>query len=853
MKNKQPRGKTVHHGRKKCLKARIIKFEEIKEIRDAEYCLNEGEKFYKNKDFENAIEYYIKAASLEPNDASDFNYLQAKFAKLIQIKQNNVSFQEFNENIEKSAKKANFNQNLVEGGNRLCYLAKIKQDEMLFNEACKKYEEAIQVDQHNADIFYRWGIALSHLARIKQYDKLFKEAFEKYKKAANLKSNYTEVFNSWKIAFIILARTKQNEDLLMETCEEYIKLVGAYPNNYTALNGHGVALRYLAKIKQNEKLLDEAREKYKEATILEPSNYLAFNNWGYLLNGMAEDKHDEDLFKKSLFKEACEKSQKAAILNQNSVFAYNNWGIALAGLAQIKKSESLFKDACEKYKKAASSHSHYIDTFNNWGITLCFFAKLKKKCETLFLKELEAFKEKSKEINDSITLLIKGKLYFLLGKETEAVQYFTNSKKDILEIYTFLDKDNPEKIIRKILDEDDFFREVTKGMPEKKLNEYKKVYILSISIINQLHINNKNEKLIAYYTNKTISQKMLFNDNSKFRLNAINYSNDPTEGKALLDFLFGEEKCPTKKELNNGFRAFTGCFTFNYDSLNQFRLYGKDEGKEGTGLSLVFRDDFFNKEAKMAMKKNVGISVSPRKEDEKHALFRCMYIDTKMQEVVSVGYKEEDFLFKEKREEFEKDNKRKREQFEKDIKEKRERFEKYIEEQKEWFDIEKKRVWFEKDIKEKREDFEKYLKEERDEFEEKIKEDVKIYEKYIHHIIDSVKRQMKVLKEMVENLDPEIVRQLLVNLRYLTKHFAFKEEQECRIVKIHRLGDKKTKIHESDDFKRLYIEYEPKPSNHIKKIYFGPKVTETEMELFQDILTHKELNIPYEKSKNPLA
>jgi len=47
------------------------------------------------------------------------------------------------------------------------------------------------------------------------------------------------------------------------------------------------------------------------------------------------------------------------------------------------------------------------------------------------------------------------------------------------------------------------------------------------------------------------------------------------------------------------------------------------------------------------------------------------------------------------------------------------------------------------------------------------------------------------------------------------------------------------------------VEYDPKVSNHLEKIIFGPKADG--MELFQDILTRDGLSIHCEKSKNPLA
>jgi len=99
-------------------------------------------------------------------------------------------------------------------------------------------------------------------------------------------------------------------------------------------------------------------------------------------------------------------------------------------------------------------------------------------------------------------------------------------------------------------------------------------------------------------------------------------------------------------------------------------------------------------------------------------------------------------------------------------------------------------------------------------------------------------------------LDPEIIEHLLINLRYLTKHIAFKEEQECRIIKIHDLIKDKDKIKKSEDFKQMYIDYLNIP-NHVEKIYFGTKASG--IELFQDMQKHNNLNIPCERSTNPFA
>jgi tetratricopeptide (TPR) repeat protein len=549
---------------------------------------------------------------------------------------------------------------------------------------------------------------------------------------------------------------------------------------------------------------EEAIKCYTEAARLEPDNADTFNNWGNTLAHLAYIKQDESLFRKSF-----EKYERTANLNPEHNFVFNNWGNAFYNLAQMNQDDSLLWKASEKYAKAANLGLNYAYIFYNWGITLCILAKLKNKDEFLFLKELEIFEKTSEKINASNVFLIKGKLFFLLNQECKAKECFLNSKKDILEIFEVLNKEDQEAIVQTdifypLLDLDTndgrFFKEKTKSISrsdsiteKKELDKYKKIYILSISIINKLHINNENEKLMAHYTSKTVSQKILFKY-LKFRLNAVNYSNDPTEGEILLDYLFEENRknVSTKKTLNTEYGVFAGCFTFNYDCLNQFRLYGKEEEKEGTGLSLVFRASFFSEYAKMATEQLDAENDDSSR--EKYALFRCMYIDPITQLVETVGHKEAYLFFRENKE---------------------------------------------KSDEEKGSD-------------KNIEKKIEKYQKYISGIIKDVREKMKKLKELIQMLDNKAaIEELLINLRYLTKHIAFKEEQECRIVKIHRLDDEKAKIDTSEDFKQMYVEYGPFVSNHIEKIYFGPKALG--IELFQDILIHKYEYVSCEQSTNPLA
>ena len=626
-----------------------------------------------------------------------------------------------------------------------------------YKKAAQCYDKAVQLDPNNASAFYNWGTAISDLAKIQQNEDLFKNAFEKYEQATCINLNYASAFYNWGIALYDLAEIKQDEDLLRSACEKYEQAAQLDPNDASAFNNWGTAISDLAKIQQNEDLFKNAFEKYKQATHLEPNYASAFNNWGIAISDLAKIQQNEDLFKN-----AFEKYEQATCINPNYASAFYNWGIALYDLAEIKQDEDLLKDACEKYSKATQSDPDRVFAFYNWGIALYDLAEIKQD-ENLYRESIEYFKKSKQDILNILVVLYEND-----KKQTFRTEYF----------YPLLDSSDTNSYTTDVI----FFNKITESIKKDELDEYKDIYIRSIYIISKLYVKNENEKLVAHYSKKEVSKKLLFNDNSKFRLNAINTFNDPSEGKILLNFLYGKKKSPTNEVLNTEYEVFAGCFTFDYDNLNQFRLYGKKRKEEGTGLSLVFRDSFFSEEVKMAFEspkissdKIKHEAISKKKSEKKSTLFRCIYIDPQTRRVITVGQKEEYRFYREKNPNF------------------------------------------------------------------------KEYNTSINFITESIKNEMNKLKKQAKNLNPVIVGQLLINLRYLTKHISFKEEQECRIVRIHK--------HDSriDDSKRIYIEYSPKVSRHIKEIYFGPKAA-TALKLFKNELEDKKLGIISCKiSKNPLA
>ena len=75
---------------------------------------------------------------------------------------------------------------------------------------------------------------------------------------------------------------------------------------------------------------------------------------------------------------------------------------------------------------------------------------------------------------------------------------------------------------------------------------------------------------------------------SPMRLGSSTYMNDPSEGKSLLDLLNQQDLELENKADGASHNAFFTCFSSRVNDLNQFRLYGKEGGVEASGCCLVF-------------------------------------------------------------------------------------------------------------------------------------------------------------------------------------------------------------------------------------------------------------------------
>ncbi|MGP5552639.1 hypothetical protein ACTXNR_05470, partial [Psychrobacter celer] len=90
-----------------------------------------------------------------------------------------------------------------------------------------------------------------------------------------------------------------------------------------------------------------------------------------------------------------------------------------------------------------------------------------------------------------------------------------------------------------------------------------------------------------------------------------------------------------------------------------------------------------------------------------------------------------------------------------------------------------------------------------------------------------------------------LLNEILLPLKYLIKHSAFQEEQECRMVYMTSLDDEKVQM---DFGKFLYVEYEADVKSNLDKIYIAPAAIQYQPYLAKLLCN---TNVKIELSNNP--
>ena len=122
------------------------------------------------------------------------------------------------------------------------------------------------------------------------------------------------------------------------------------------------------------------------------------------------------------------------------------------------------------------------------------------------------------------------------------------------------------------------------NIPPFELGEIPLAHYTSPSVCERLF------GIVSDQTNDKADDKDPIDSNkvSPMRIGSSTYMNDPTEGEGLLELLNLQDLELENKADCPVHNAFFTCFSSRVNDLNQFRLYGKENSVEASGCCLVF-------------------------------------------------------------------------------------------------------------------------------------------------------------------------------------------------------------------------------------------------------------------------
>ena len=284
--------------------------------------------------------------------------------------------------------------------------------------------------------------------------------------------------------------------------------------------------------------------------------------------------------------------------------------------AQGEESEQLFGQAVECYQQQLSLATQLVDKQNRlqqqinarFWVGLCYFdqavkikdedsSKVKELTEKAFeyfsfsFNDLSQLKDKlERNRADKIILQYLREIRFL---QEEWQSYFDQKKQSIRGKLFQNEKDNLTDAISTIL--------AVLNIPPIELGATPLTHYTSPSVCERLF------GFVSDRTNDKADNNDPINNNtvSPMRIGSSTYMNDPTEGEGLLELLNLQDLELENKADCPVHNAFFTCFSSRVNDLNQFRLYGKENGVEASGCCLVF-----NKEGNWLKESDVSASFS---------------------------------------------------------------------------------------------------------------------------------------------------------------------------------------------------------------------------------------------------
>ena len=747
--------------------------------------INEGIELFKNKKFDKAIEKLNQA--------------------LGEIEDKNSQIQ---------------GQNNIHFWLGRCYLEQAKQaegkeSEQLFEQAVEHHHQQLRLAEQltNKQNSLQQQIDAQHWlgrcyleqamkAEGKEAAKLFEHAVEHFQQQLSLAEQLEDKQNSLQQqinAQFCLGRCyleqakqaegKESEQLFEQAVEHHhqqLRLAEQLTNKQNSLQQQINAQSWLGRCyfeqalkaqgKESEKLLGQAFEHFKQqlklAEQLEDENGIQkqINAQNWLGRCYFEQaKKAEGKASEQLFGQAVEHYQQQLSLaeqledKQNSVQQQNN-AEGWLGRCYLEQAIAI------KDKKTSQAKK-----FSKWAEGY-FLSAAKRLSQLIDKSEREKLK---KRINE----LLRNS-YFL--QEEKWQSYFDQKKQGIREKLFKNKKDGLTDAISTIL--------AVLNVPPIELGAIPLAHYTSPSVC---------ERLFGIVSDKTNDKA---NDNdpvdsskvSPMRIGSSTYMNDPTEGEGLLELLNLQDLELENKADCPAYNAFFTCFSSRVNDLNQFRLYGKENGVEASGCCLVF-----NKSGDWLKEPDVSASFRSFTNKQNKGFKEPIEVDV-------VGLEDENLPLYQVA---------------------------YIAYYDEYIAKEKCTIWL--------------PNEENPKFGIRLKPVGKNLD-WHEFRINKLKKALEDLREESNNIGNED-RKALEYIRYLFKDFAFRDEEEFRLLKIEQIGS--DKIEYCNTTQSIYLPYAD-VRDMVDEVILGTNYEKSgnhrKAEVFQHLMRKYYPNVKVSRSSLPI-
>ncbi|MEI0611688.1 tetratricopeptide repeat protein [Brachyspira pilosicoli] len=449
-----------------------------------------------------------------------------------------------------------------------------------------------------------------YASALRLYDKII-EYFYTY--SEHLDNNYKEIY--FARVYYKKALTLYYLNQYEKSIEFYDKAISVNPLYEKAFINKGIILAKL-------NAYDDALSSFNMAIEINDKSEISYFNIGIIYSKLER------------YQDALDYFNIAGKLGYE--YAYLNVAIMLEKLGEID-------NALKMYDKAIESNQYLEIVYLNKGNCLNRINKYIEAIEYFdkaidILKSKEIKNTKKSDIDDSDMIeynyiddnSICERVYFSKANSLISLKEYDKAldilisvdKYKSVNIFNIISKFiyfiDIDKLINIILSQESFwikekeeyFYFVTRDIADK--NKLKRLWILQYILLYLISVKDyDNIEEISHYTSIEVFDEMAFdkrydkteeanlkNYNSylkknKFRMTSVKNANDPKEGKVLMQLL-RDNSLNVKHSKVNNFIALQTSFSRCKDSLTMYRLYGKNDNKEGTGCCLVFNKSFFD-------------------------------------------------------------------------------------------------------------------------------------------------------------------------------------------------------------------------------------------------------------------